>query len=115
MPDMSGIFPVAVAAVLLFGSRMLVGTHARRASTLRRRSEAATSEVVSRRPAKLNLTLIVMWALFLACNAILMTQDPLYAFSLLLTAASSCKLRRVWAERYTGRDGERSHAAARAS
>lgn len=94
--DMSGLFPVVAVTILLLTWRMFAGPvrHVRPAP----RSEAPVRR--SQRRLTLNPTLAALWILFLACIAILWTQDPPYASAFLITALSSCKLRRVWYERY---------------
>jgi hypothetical protein len=94
--DMSGIFPLAAVTVLLVAFRVL-GHPVRRA---RRQEPQAVTVKRPRRRINFSPTLAALWTLFLVCNAILWTQDPAYALALLITAASSCKLRRVWHTRY---------------
>jgi hypothetical protein len=114
MPDMSGLFPVAVATLLLLGTRLLGATSHQRSPNARRprtRRRYEAWKALWRRRIGLTPTLAFMWALFLFCNAILFSQDPLYAISLMMTAASSIKLRRV----YAGGRADQQRIAARAS
>ena len=98
MTDMSGLFPVAAAALLVVGTKWL-GGHVRRnpasrASGQSRQRENPLSALCSR--IKVTPVLAALWILFLTCTGLLATRDPLYAASLIITAASSCKLRRVY-------------------
>jgi hypothetical protein len=95
MTDMRGIFPVAIVALLVVGRRLL-GLYAP-ASPI---DLTGRLENEPRRPAIRPLTfspiLVALWALFLICVVELAKGDPFYALSLVITAASSCKLRRVY-------------------
>ena len=98
MTDMSGLFPVAAAALLMVGTKWLGGR-------VRRNPAAGPSGESRQRAAprcalwsriKFTPVLAALWLLFLTCTGLLATRDPLYAASLIITAASSCKLRRVY-------------------
>jgi hypothetical protein len=93
MPELPTIVPVASAAAL-FGVSKLLGTYMRHASVVRasvgrRRAErgcmiSGAHDQASR--------ILAMWVLFGLCNAILLTEDPVFATALLFTAAGSCTL-----------------------
>ena len=91
------VIPIAAAIVVLSPLRLfrVYGRHAAilRESATRQRVEAYNAFVPARR--RFSPTLAVMWGLFVACIGILAAQDLAYALALLVTAASSCKLRRV--------------------
>jgi hypothetical protein len=90
MDDLA-IFVQLGAALVLFAASGCGRTWARHRAILR-----SSPDLPQRRMRlKFSLTLAVMWTLFIVCNAILFTEDAPYAIALLVTAASSCKLRRV--------------------
>jgi hypothetical protein len=98
MPDLPTIVPVA-SAIALFGASRLLGVQARYSAILRESAARQSAErafgFVQRPRRYLSPALAAMWGLFAACDAILMVEDPSYAIALLITAASSCTLRRV--------------------
>ena len=102
--DAPAIAPVLMAGGLLAAAQGMKA-HRRYASIIRASEARQQMEGAAPRRLRFSPTLAMMWGLFLACNGILLTQDPLYAVALLMTAASSCKLRRVF--RYAGNAGFR--------